>query len=145
MRVQRIEADARAAKAGDDFQQVSEIAEIAVAPVAARPDTVKLHRQDPVFPSVALIGELGFFYVLTHGSRLTAAGGKRLDDPADRALIGLPATALDIEIARLDAPARRQFGQIHQNFTLEWAPYRAKTTGVRFGSVLVLIWNRAAP
>jgi len=54
-----------------------------------------------------------------HGSRLISAGGQRLDDPADRAFAGIPATTLDIEIAGLDAPARRQFGQIHRNFTLE--------------------------
>ena len=111
--------DPGTAEAGNNFQQVREIAEIAVAPVAARADTVKLHRQDPAFPSVALKGELGFSCLFTRGSRLIAAGGQRLDDPADRTLVGVPATALDIEIARLDAPARRQFGQIHENFMPE--------------------------
>ena len=119
LRVQRIESDARAAKVGNDFQQVGEIAEIAVAPVAPRAHAIELHRQDPAFPPVALIGGCGLSRWFTPGSRLIAARGQRLDDPADRALVGVPATALDIEIARLDAPARRQFGQIHRNFTPE--------------------------
>jgi hypothetical protein len=35
--------------------------------------------------------------------------------------------ALNIEIARLDTPSRRQFGQVHDNFTLKWAPKMSPT------------------
>ncbi len=58
LRVQRVEPDAGAAEIGDDVQQRREIAEIAVAPVSPRPHPVKLHRQHPAFPAVALIGGL---------------------------------------------------------------------------------------
>src|SRR4029078_12449272 len=54
--MQRVETNAGAAKAGDDSQQLGEVGEIAVAPVASRPDAVKLDRQQPDPLPVALKG-----------------------------------------------------------------------------------------
>ena len=64
--------------------------------------------------------------MIVGGSRGITGGGQRLDDPAQRRLVRDLAPALDIEIARLDPPARREFGQIHADVMLERAPLERK-------------------
>ncbi len=74
LRVQRIEPDPGAAKICNDFHEIGEVAEIAVAPVAVRPDPVKLHREHPVPSPVALVGGLDLWRCFLEGNWLVPAG-----------------------------------------------------------------------
>ena len=55
---------------------------------------------------------------------------------AERVLVGVLAPALDVEIARLDAPARREFGQISMRIVAsDCSPIERKPAGGPIGSV----------
>ena len=111
-RVQRIEAHARAAKAGDDLKERCEVGEIAMPPVARRAHAVELHRENPDAAAVALEGRLRRDPGIGINRRLGLRFRQRCDHAPQHLRARLVTGALDIEIGGFDAPPPRGVRQI---------------------------------
>jgi hypothetical protein len=109
-RVQRIETDGGDAARRGDLNQMLEIGEIAVPPVAARAQRIELHGQRPQPPSVALEGALHGAVLRRH--RLRAARCNCVDQPRQSLGAGGVMTAQTVIIFRFDAPSPRRCRQI---------------------------------
>ena len=134
LRVQRVEPDAGAAEIGDDVEQLREIAEIAVPPVSPRPHPVKLHRQHPAFPAVALIGGLRLPRRRVDGSRGIAGGGQRLDDAGGGYPRPRPGAGPGYRDSSPRCPNAPRVRSNSCGFHVGSSPHRAKTSGRPIGS-----------
>ena len=111
--MQRIEPDAGRPQRGGEFDQVREIGEIAVAPIAARAHPIELRRQRPG-PSRRAIGAL-IGLLRQHARRRLrpcdrrsgAARRHAVEDARKHLRLHHPAAAEAVDMLRFDAPLGR--------------------------------------